>query len=312
MSNTKLPKLLKDYLVYLTTIRGKSPRTRKEYEYDLVLALKFMKAIEDDTDIEIVTIEDIHIEWIKERSLEDLYLFFEYCTEVRKNSPASRARKVAALKGFFNYLKLRRRLLDENITEQLETPKIGKRKPTYLQMEEAKMFLQAIEHRKYAIRDYCMMMFLLNTGMRVSELCSLNMSSISGRQLKIIGKGNKERAVYLNDACINALNAYLETRKSSNQQGEEPLFTSQKGTRFTRQSVARVVKSINQSSINKVNITPHKLRHTSATMMYRSGADIRSLQHILGHSNVGTTQIYTHIEDEQIQEVLTNNPFNYL
>lgn len=312
MSNTKLPKLLKDYLVYLTTIRGKSPRTRKEYEYDLVLALKFMKAIEDDTDIETVTIEDIHIEWIKERSLEDLYLFFEYCTEVRKNSPASRARKVAALKGFFNYLKLRRRLLDENITEQLETPKIGKRKPTYLQMEEAKMFLQSIEHRKYAIRDYCMMMFLLNTGMRVSELCSLNMSSISGRQLKIIGKGNKERAVYLNDACINALNAYLETRKSSNQQGEEPLFTSQKGTRFTRQSIARVVKSINQSSINKVNITPHKLRHTSATMMYRSGADIRSLQHILGHSNVGTTQIYTHIEDEQIQEVLTNNPFNYL
>lgn len=312
MSTTKLPKLLKDYLVYLTTIKGKSPRTRKEYEYDLVLALKFMKAIEDGTDIKTVSIEDIHIDWIKERSLEDLYLFFEYCTEVRKNSPASRARKVASLKGFYNYLKFRRRLLDDNITDQLETPKIGKRRPTYMQMDEAKTFIESIQHRKYAVRDYCMMMFLLNTGMRVSELCSLNMNSIKNRQLKIIGKGNKERIVYLNDACMHALEAYLEIKKPAKDIGENPLFTSQKGTRFSRQSIARVVKAINQLSINKENITPHKLRHTSATMMYRSGADIRSLQHILGHSNVGTTQIYTHIEDEQIQEVLRNNPFNQL
>lgn len=92
---------------------------------------------------------------------------------------------------------------------------------------------------------------------------------------------------------------------------EEPLFVSQKGTRFTRQTVAKIVKRINQQSgLQKERLTPHKLRHTSATMMYKAGADIRSLQHILGHSSVATTQIYTHIEDEQLQHVLENNPFN--
>lgn len=310
MKNTGIPRLLKDYLVYLTTIKGKSPRTRKEYEYDLVLAFKFIKSIEEDIPIEQADISDIHIDWLKERSIEDFYLFFEYCTEVRKNSATSRARKVSSLKGFFNYLKIRRRLLEENITEQLETPKIGKRSPTYMQLDEAKSFIRSTKERKYSKRDYCLMMFLLNTGMRVSELCNLNMQSLDGRQLKIIGKGNKERVVYLNDACMEALQEYLIERKPPVDPNEDPLFTSQKGTRFTRQSIARVVKAINISSINKDNITPHKLRHTSATMMYRAGADIRSLQQILGHTNIGTTQIYTHIEDEQIQEVLANNPFN--
>lgn len=310
MTNQAIPRLLKDYLVYLTTIKGKSPRTRKEYEYDLVLAFKFMKSVDEDIPMEEVDISDIHIDWIKERSIEDFYLFFEYCTEVRKNSATSRARKVSALKGFFTYLKVRRRLIEENVTEQLETPKIGKRNPTYMQLDEAKTFIRSTKERKYSKRDYCLMMFLLNTGMRVSELCNLNMQSLNGRQLKIIGKGNKERVVYLNDACMEALQDYLNVRKAPVNSSEDPLFTSQKGTRFTRQSIARVVKEINASSINKDNITPHKLRHTSATMMYRAGADIRSLQQILGHTNIGTTQIYTHIEDEQIQEVLSNNPFN--
>lgn len=310
MRNTAIPRLLKDYLVYLTTIKGKSPRTRKEYEYDIVLALKFMKSIDEDIPMEQVDISDIHIDWIKERSIEDFYLFLEYCTDVRKNSATSRARKVSALKGFFNYLKLRRRLIEDNVTEQLETPKIGKRNPTYMQMDEAMQFIRSTKKRKYSKRDYCIIVFLLNTGMRVSELCNLNMRSLNGRQLKIVGKGNKERIVYLNDACMDALQDYLIERKPPVDSSDDPLFTSQKGTRFTRQSIARVVKEINTSSINKENITPHKLRHTSATMMYKAGADIRSLQQILGHSNIGTTQIYTHIEDEQIQEVLTNNPFN--
>lgn len=131
--------------------------------------------------------------------------------------------------------------------------------------------------------------------------------------LTVIGKGNKERHVYLNDACMNALEKYLEERHAYKGEGKEPLFTSQKGTRFARQSIARIVKVINTNSPSpKEKLTPHKLRHTSATMMYKSGADIRTLQHILGHSSVATTQIYTHIEDEQIQQVLKNNPFNNL
>lgn len=315
MTQLKLPKYLRDFLIYLTTITGKSPRTRKEYEYDLVLFLRFIKAIETEipiSDIHTIDISDITMDQIKELTLEDLYLFMEYCEVKRGNSAASRARKVATLKAFFKYLKTKRRYIDENPAEGLETPKIGQRQPIYLNMEEAKTFIEAIDSQHYSYRDFCMMVFFLNLGIRVSELCSLNVNSIQGRKLIVIGKGNKERQVYLNDACMKALENYLIERKPyKGQENKEPLFVSQKGTRFARQTIAKIVKQINANSIRpKEKLTPHKLRHTSATMMYKSGADIRSLQHILGHSSVATTQIYTHIEDEQIQEVLKNNPFN--
>ncbi len=313
MATTKLPKIIKDFCIYLTTITGKSPRTRKEYEYDLVLTFRFLKAVQEDvpTDyIHTIDISDLTIDFIKELSLEDLYLFMEYCEVQRKNSPAARARKVATLRAFFKYLKNKRRLIEENIAEQLESPKIGKRKPVYLNMEESQNFIYSITDRMYSKRDTCMMLLFLNLGIRVTELCNLNLSSIQGRLVKVIGKGNKERTVYLNDSCLKALEQYLPERTVYKGEGPEPLFVSQKGTRFTRQAVARIVKQINEASLQKEKLTPHKLRHTSATMMYKAGADIRSLQHILGHSSVATTQIYTHIEDEQIQEVMKKSPFN--
>lgn len=314
MKQSNNPKILKDFLIYLTTITGKSQRTRKEYEYEIVLFLRFTKGIQEDVvpeQIHNVDISSVTADWIGELSLEDLYLFMEYCEVQRGNSTSARARKVATLRAFFKYLKSKRRLIDENPAEQLESPKIGKRNPVYLNMEEAKAFLTAVEQQHYSARDYCMMVFFLNLGIRVSELCSLNIDSIQNGNIKVIGKGNKERSVFLNEACIVALNAYMEERHDYTGKGPEPLFVSQKGTRFARQSVARIVKQINaQSELSKDKLTPHKLRHTSATMMYKSGADIRSLQHILGHTSVATTQIYTHIENEQIQEVLKNNPFN--
>ena len=313
MAQVKLPKIIKDFLIYLTTITGKSQRTRKEYEYDLILTFRFLKAVQEDIPVDqinTIDISDITIDWIKELSLEDLYLFMEFCEVQRKNSAAARARKVATLKTFFKYLKGKRRLIDDNIAEELETPKIGKRKPVYLNMEEAQVFITSIEERHYSKRDYCMMMFFLNLGIRVSELCSLNVNSIQGRNVTVIGKGNKERTVYLNDACVAALEQYIPERNEYKGEGDAPLFVSQKGTRFTRQTVAKIVKQINRASVHKDKLTPHKLRHTSATMMYRAGADIRSLQHILGHSSVATTQIYTHIEDEQIQDAMQKNPFN--
>ena len=313
MAQVKLPKIIRDFCIYLTTITGKSQRTRKEYEYDLILTFRFLKAVQEDipvSDIHKIDISDITIEWIKELTLEDLYLFLEYCEVQRKNSAAARARKVATLRSFFKYLKGKRRLIEYNVAEELETPKIGKRKPVYMNMDEARVFITAIEERLYSKRDYCMMMFFLNLGIRVSELCALNLNSIQGRSVKVIGKGDKERTVYLNDTCMAALEQYLPERKSYRGEGDEPLFVSQKGTRFTRQTVAKIVKQINNAGLHKEKLTPHKLRHTSATMMYKAGADIRSLQHILGHSSVSTTQIYTHIEDEQIQQVMEKNPFN--
>ncbi|KOY83600.1 tyrosine recombinase XerC [Lysinibacillus macroides] len=312
MQKTKLPKIIKDFLIYLTTIKGKSQRTRKEYEYDLLLFFRFYKAVQEDVaadHLAAIDIASISIDDIREITLEDLYLFMEYCEVQRGNSAATRARKVATLKSFFKYIKGKRRLIEENPADELETPKIGRKRPIYLNMQEATQFMDGLQASP---RNYCIMMFFLNLGIRVTELCQLNKSSIQGRYLTVVGKGNKERTVYLNDSCIQALEDYENSGKTTYKgEGEEPLFVSQKGTRLTRQTVARIVKRINQQSgLQKERLTPHKLRHTSATMMYKAGADIRSLQHILGHSSVATTQIYTHIEDEQLQQVLDNNPFN--
>lgn len=315
MQKTQLPKIMKDFLVYLTTIKGKSHRTRKEYEYDLTLFFRFHLTMQNDLEIERLTeidISTITIEEIREITLEDLYLFMEYCEVQRHNSASARARKVATLKSFFKYIKGKRRLIDENPADELETPKIGRKKPIYMNLDEATQFIEGIQVKNASPRNYCMMMFFLNLGIRVTELCNLNKSSIQGRYLTVIGKGNKERTVYLNDSCVQALSAYEQSRKHSFKgTGDEPLFISQKGTRLTRQTVAKIVKQINkQSGLQKDRLTPHKLRHTSATMMYKAGADIRSLQHILGHSSVATTQIYTHIEDKELQQVIENNPFN--
>lgn len=315
MQKTKQPKFMKDFLVYLTTIKGKSQRTRKEYEYDLTLFFRFHKAVQEDLGIEnleAIDITTMTIEEIRAITLEDLYYFMEYCEVQRGNSAAARARKVATLKSFFKYLKGKRRLIEENPADELETPKIGRKRPIYMNIQEATQFIDGIQINQATPRNYCMMMFFLNLGIRVTELCQLNTTSIQGRYLTVIGKGNKERTVYLNDSCMQALADYENSGKTPYKgDGEEPLFVSQKGTRFTRQTVAKIVKRINQQSgLQKERLTPHKLRHTSATMMYKAGADIRSLQHILGHSSVATTQIYTHIEDEQLQHVLENNPFN--
>lgn len=311
------PKIVRDFLIYLTTIKGKSMRTRKEYEYDLMLFFKFLKVTYEGLEVEQiseVSIHDLTIETIREISLEDIYLFIEYCESVRDNSASARARKVATLKSFFKYLKGKRRLISDNIAEELESPKLSKRNPIYMNLEEAKCFLGGIERNHHYYRNYCMMMFFLNLGLRVSELCSLKMNSIQGKALRITGKGDKERTVYLNKACRDSLSDYLKNERIKVQKAEtlDYLFLSQKGTKLTRQQVARIVKKINeQSGLRKDKLTPHKLRHTSATIMYKSGADIRSLQQILGHSNISTTQIYTHLEDKEIQQVIDNNPFNF-
>ncbi|WP_455675240.1 tyrosine recombinase XerC [Pradoshia sp.] len=310
------PKILRDFLIYLTTIKGKSMRTRKEYEYDLTLFFRFLKITYEELEIERineVSIHDLSIESIREISLEDIYLFIEYCETVRGNSASARARKVATLKSFFKYLKGKRRLITDNPADELESPKLSQKNPIYMNLEEAQRFLTGIERNHHYYRNYCIMMFFLNLGLRVSELCTLTLKSIQGNALRITGKGDKERTVYLNKTCRDSLADYIKhERIRINQTVEEDyIFLSQKGTKLTRQQIARIVKKINErSGLNKDKLTPHKLRHTSATIMYKSGADIRSLQQILGHSNISTTQIYKHIEDKEIEQVIDNNPFN--
>lgn len=314
--NKETPKLLKDFLIYLTTITGKSKKTRQEYYYDLTMFLQFLWCVREDVDIhemKKVSIGSLDIDFIRDISLEDLYLFLEFCEVQRKNSTYARARKVASIKSFFKYLKGKRRLLDYNPAEELESPKIGKRTPVYLNVQEAELFLDGIKQGTHFYRDTCILTFFLNLALRVSELSDLNLNSIQGNNLKIIGKGNKERVIPLNHACIEALESYKEQERNliKNVKEEEALFLSQKGTRLNTRSIQRLVKSVNErSGLEKEKLTPHKLRHTAATLLYREKHDIRSLQYILGHESVSTTQVYTHVDSVQLQNLIAVNPLN--
>lgn len=311
----KLPKYMQDFLVYLTAIKGKSQRTREEYSYDLALFIRFNIATRQNielTNLKTIDIVNFTINDIREIKLEDIYSFLEYCEVVRGNGAASRSRKVATLKSFFQYLKSKRHLILENPTEELEAPKLRKKQPVYLNIEESLQFLDGLTFSHHYERDYCMMTLFLNLGIRVSELCELNIGSIHKDILTVRGKGDKERNLYLNQQCLNTLASYLAVRNQMLKDLEQQaLFVSQQGTRLTRQSLSKLVRKINeQSGLKKTQLSPHKLRHTSATLMYKSGADIRSLQQILGHSNISTTQIYTHVENKEIQRVITDNPLN--
>lgn len=312
----KPPKILQDFLIYLTTIRGKSKQTRKEYQYDIMMLFRFLWCMREDLEISNtndVDVSKIDIDFIKDISLEDLYLFIEYCEVQRKNSASARARKVASIKSFFKYLLTKRRLIEFNPAEELETPKIGKRNPIYLTLKEAEMFIDGVKDGKHYYRNNCLITLLLHLGLRVSELCNLNLNSIQETRLTVVGKGDKERIIPLNTTCIEAINDYknYERKHLKNNQDNEALFLSQLGTRLNKRTVQRIVKGINTSSgLNKDKITPHKLRHTSATLLYKEKPDIRSLQYFLGHESVSTTQIYTHIDSNELMDLVSMNPLN--
>ncbi|WCK57412.1 tyrosine recombinase XerC (plasmid) [Aneurinibacillus sp. Ricciae_BoGa-3] len=310
------PKLLNDFLIYMTTIKGKSKRTRQEYEYDLSLLMRFLKGVRDGgetSSTQPISIKNVDITFIKEITLEDLYAFLEYCEVARNNSAFARARKVASIKSLFTYLTKKKRLLEYNPADELETPKIGSRNPIYLTLKETHQFLSGIEKNHHYHRNYCMMMFLLNCGLRVSELCSINLSSIQGDKLSVIGKGNKERTIYLNDICLSVLHNYIKEERGlvHNIKDQDALFLSQKGTRLNKRTVQRLVKKINEEShLNKNKLTPHKLRHTAATLIYKQNPDIRGLQYILGHESISTTQIYTHVDSNELRTLVASHPLN--
>ncbi|AAK76826.1 MULTISPECIES: tyrosine recombinase XerC [Clostridium] len=311
-----MPMTLTGFLIYMTNIKGKSKRTRNEYKNDLILMLKYIKVIKYDINtngIENVDISDIDNDFIKAISLEDLYIFLEYCEDERRNGAYSRARKVAAIRSFFNYLTTKKKILDYNPAQELEKPKLPKRNPVYLTIGQANTFLSGIKMNKHYYRNTCIVTLFLNCGMRVSELCNININSIKNDMISIIGKGDKERTVYLNDMCIDAINKYIEKERSlqKNIKCQQALFISQKGTRISVRTIENLVKKINEDSKLNINkLTPHKLRHTFATTMYQAGTDIISLQQLLGHSNVSTTQIYTHVTDDRLREATNKNPFN--
>jgi len=315
------PDFVNSFLDYSVTILNKSPNSIKEYNYDINNFLRYIKLefkLADDKDIKNIKVNDITIDTIKKIKLEDIHGYISYMARVLKSSPATRARKISSLRIFFKYLATKAKLIDVNPAQDLETPKLGKRIPKYLSLEESQKLLDTTqnEDNRNSIRDYAIITLFLNCGMRLSELVNININDIdfSESKMSVIGKGNKERTIYLNKACMKVINDYLSIRPHDRVKfdSRDALFLSERKERISNRSVQDIVKKeLKKAGLDTNKYSVHKLRHTAATLMYQYGnVDIRALQELLGHESISTTEIYTHVNNERIRDAVENNPLS--
>ncbi len=309
------PPVIRDFMIYNETIKGKSASTSDGYYRDLRTFFRFIKhsyhLVDPNTPIDEIDISDVDMDLIEKITLKDGYEFLYYCKNERHNNEKTRSRKVSTLKSFFKYLTVRLKVLKVNPMEELEAPKLKKSLPKYLTLDQCLKLLKNVDG-PFKERNYAIFTIFLNCGLRLSELCSLNLNDIhyDEQYLRVTGKGNKERIVYLNDACMHAIKTYLATRKHDSAKDKNALFLSRTGSRISRRMVEQIVYDcLEKSGLAGQGFSAHKLRHTAATLMYQQGnVDIRILQEILGHENLGTTEIYTHLSNEQIKHAADANP----
>lgn len=310
------PPIIRDFLTYNETIKGKSSRSVEGYYLDLQTFFRYLLMVRGmipkDTEFEKIDISAVNIELIKTVTVTDLYSFMVYCKNEKNNNNATRARKTSTLRMFFKFLHSQTHQLESNPALLLEAPKVKQGLPKHLTLEDSLELLSSVDGANQK-RDYCILVFFLNCGLRLAELCALNLSSISNDgTLTVIGKGNKERIVYLNNACLTALQEYLAVRPHEGLPATEKnaLFISRNHKRISPKTVQYIVKSyLEKSGLGNMGYSTHKLRHTAATLMYQHGdVDIRVLKEILGHANLGTTQIYTHVANKQLADATNQNP----
>lgn len=324
------PYFLNDFLDYSSTILNKSTNTIKEYNYDIAHFLKFIKyrykmisgIKECDIRDKEIDLTDMGLETIEKITLEDIHAFLGYLKNNYKSKPATLARKTASIRMFFKYLCNKTKKIPNNPAQDLESPKLGKRLPKYLSLDESKKLLETTaeanskNHGNHdnSERNYAIITLFLNCGMRLSELVNIDIKDIdfNEQKMNVIGKGDKERTIYLNKACISAINNYLIVRPKEriHYASKDALFLSEQKRRISNRTVQYIVKEeLKLAGIDSNKYSVHKLRHTAATLMYKYGqVDIRALQELLGHESISTTEIYTHVDNEQIRSAVENNP----
>lgn len=310
---TDAPQILRDFLVYHETIQGHSRQTVDEYYLDLRNFFRFLKQhkqiVPSDACFESIPIDDVNLELVKNVSLTDIYAYMNYLARDRKLNGASRARKVATIRSFYKYLTNKAKLLDQNPVQDLDSPRMKKALPKYLNLDESLSLLESVEG-KNASRDYCILTLFLNCGLRISELVNLNKTDVRGDHLRVLGKGNKERILFLNPACQKAIQDWLVDRDSLTLLDENALFiTHQNRKRITKAAVHKLVKKhLSAAGLDSTQYSSHKLRHTAATLMLQNGVDVRTLQEVLGHDHLNTTQIYTHVDSDDLRAAARANP----
>ena len=317
------PQVLREFLIYHENIKGQSPLTISEYYLDLRMFLRFIKLVRCDmpihTELDNINIKDVDLAFIQDIDTSDIFDFLSYLANDRQTnsehavpgygiSASSRARKLSAIKSFYKYLTVRTKQLTENPVADLEYPKIRKSLPKYLTFEQSASLLQAVSGQNEK-RDYAILMLFLNCGIRRSELVGLNLTDVYEDRIRVVGKGNKERFVYFGSACRKAIDAYLVERNQKVLSDNRALFGSRDNNRISVTAVHRLVKkALLQAGLDSTQFSAHKLRHTAATMMLSGGVDVKTLQEVLGHENLNTTQIYTHIENTELKIAAEANP----
>lgn len=321
------PILITDYLNYLKSIRGLSSNTIKEYSYDLNLLIRFMivrkiyygnivKFNKEFNDDEINSI--INPSFFETLTLQDFYSYLSYLDNEKNDTASTRSRKISAIKSFYKYLYSEIEVINSNVSEKLTNPKISQRQPVYLTLTETERLLDTINIEKNDFlrsRDLAIVFTFLTTGMRLSELVSIDITDIVNDHFNIIGKGNKERTVYLTDNCLKLIYSYILVRaKYIGDKDIDALFISTRKKRISNRAVQSTIdKYLKKAGFDTSIYSTHKLRHTAATLMYKYGnVDIRALKDILGHSNVSTTQIYTHLDDDDLKNAVNKNPLSNL
>lgn len=311
------PDFLNDYLVHLKLYKHLSQRTIEEYFFDTRLFLKYYWMLHSNSDdiIEDVDISKFPKSELKKITDTDISGFMIYISDERCNSYQALYRKISALRSFFRYLDKVAKLIDKDPCKDLDdihSPRSPL--PKFLSLEESLRLLKASD-KSDSERDYCIITIFLNCGIRLSELVGLNIKDVDfyENRMKVLGKGNKERMVYLNSACVDALNKYLEVRKSNQKAASEPaLFISNQNKRISKRRVQQIVENTLQAAgLDGKGFTTHKLRHTAATLIYQYGdVDVLTLKELLGHASVATTQIYTHLNNESVRNAVESNPLS--
>ena len=321
------PQILREFLIYHENIKGQSQLTISEYYLDLRMFLRFIKLMRNDmpmsTKLEDIDIKDVDLKFIEEIDTSDVFDFLSYLSNDRAVnpdsaapdygiSPAARARKLSAIKSFYKYLTVRTKQLHQNPVADLEYPKLRKSLPKYLTLEQSAALLKSVSGPNEK-RDYAILMLFLNCGIRRSELVGLNLTDVYEDRIRVVGKGSKERFVYFGSACRKAIDAYLVERNQKILTDNRALFGSRNGNRISVEAVHRLVKkALLQAGLDSTQFSAHKLRHTAATMMLSGGVDVKTVQEVLGHENLNTTQIYTHIENTELKIAAEANPLSKL
>lgn len=285
----KIEKIIEKYLEYLEKELNYSKMTRVDYESDLRAYKDFLN--------------EKNIDYLKVKK-DEIIAYLKYLDDLKYQN-SSISRMLSSIRSFYNYLE-EIKMIESNEFKRIRNPKVSKKLPNYLSIVEIEKILESItDDNINDIRDKCLFELIYSTGLRVSETSNLLLKDIdlNEKSIRVFGKGGKERIVYFGDVLLNLFNNYLKIRKEFLKHGDkEYLFVNNNGEYLSRQSIEYIINKIMKRSLINHKISPHTLRHSYATHLLDNGADLRSVQELLGHENLNTTEIYTHVSKEHLRE----------